>query len=33
VSEALTFVARSLGVRELAKDGLVLCGRGVRCPG
>jgi hypothetical protein len=32
-NEALTFVARSLGVTELAKDGLVLCGRGVRCPG
>jgi hypothetical protein len=31
-SEALTFVARSLGVTELAKDGLILCGRGVRCP-
>jgi hypothetical protein len=32
-SEALTFVARALGVTELAKDGLILCGRGVRCPG
>jgi len=32
-SEALTFVARSLGVTELAKDGLILCGRGVHCPG
>jgi hypothetical protein len=32
-SQALTFVARSLGVRELAKDGLILCGRGVHCPG
>jgi hypothetical protein len=31
-SEALTFVARALGVTELAKDGLILCGRGVRCP-
>lgn len=32
-SEALTFVARAEGVTELAKVGLVLCGRGVRCPG
>jgi hypothetical protein len=32
-TEALTFVARALGVTELAKDGLILCGRGVRCPG
>jgi hypothetical protein len=32
-SEALTFVARSLGVTELAKEGLILCGRGARCPG
>jgi hypothetical protein len=32
-TEALTFVSRALGVRELAKDGLVLCGRGATCPG
>jgi hypothetical protein len=32
-TEALTFVARALGVTELAKDGLILCGRGVACPG
>jgi hypothetical protein len=32
-TQALTFVARSLGVTELAKDGLILCGRGVGCPG
>jgi hypothetical protein len=32
-SQALTFVSRALGVIELAKDGLILCGRGVRCPG
>jgi hypothetical protein len=32
-TEALTFVARALGVSELAKDGLVLCGRGASCPG
>jgi hypothetical protein len=32
-TEALTFVSRALGVTELAKDGLTLCGRGVSCPG
>jgi hypothetical protein len=32
-TEALTFVARELGVTELAKEGIVLCGRGVPCPG
>jgi len=32
-TEALTFVARALGVTELAKEGVILCGRGVRCPG
>jgi hypothetical protein len=33
-SEALTFVDRALGVRELAKEGLLLCGRGAPpCPG
>lgn len=32
-SEALTFIARAEGVTELAKVGLTLCGRGVRCPG
>ena len=32
-SEALTFVSRELGVTELAKDGFILCGRGVSCPG
>ncbi len=31
--EALTFVDRALGVKELAKEGVILCGRGVRCPG
>lgn len=30
---ALTFAARALGVRELAKVGVILCGRGVSCPG
>jgi hypothetical protein len=32
-SQALSFADRALGVRELAKEGLILCGRGVRCPG
>lgn len=32
-SEALTFVARSEGVTALAEEGLILCGRGARCPG
>ncbi|HYT80961.1 MAG TPA: hypothetical protein VEQ37_17225 [Actinomycetota bacterium] len=32
-SDALTFVARAEGVTALAQEGLVLCGRGVRCPG
>jgi hypothetical protein len=32
-SQALTFVSRALGVTELAKEGLILCGRGVRCQG
>jgi len=32
-SQALTFVSRALGVTELAKDGFILCGRGVSCPG
>jgi hypothetical protein len=32
-SQALTFVSRALGVTELAKAGVILCGRGVRCPG
>lgn len=32
-SQALTFVSRELGVTELAKDGFILCGRGVSCPG
>jgi hypothetical protein len=30
---ALTFVERALGVRELAKEGVTLCGRGASCPG
>jgi hypothetical protein len=32
-TEALTFVSRALGVTELAKEGVILCGRGVHCPG
>ncbi len=32
-SQALTFVARAEGVTALAQEGLILCGRGVRCPG
>jgi hypothetical protein len=32
-AEALTFVARAYGVSVFAKEGLILCGRGVRCPG
>jgi hypothetical protein len=32
-TEALTFVSRALGVAELGKTGVILCGRGVRCPG
>jgi hypothetical protein len=32
-TEALTFVDRAWGVRELAKEGVILCGRGVACPG
>jgi hypothetical protein len=32
-TQALTFVARALGVTVLASDGLILCGRGVSCPG
>jgi hypothetical protein len=32
-TEALTFVSRAWGVRRLRKDGIVLCGRGVSCPG
>lgn len=32
-TEALSFTSRALGVTELAKDGYVLCGRGVACPG
>jgi hypothetical protein len=30
---ALSFVDRALGVRELAKEGVTLCGRGATCPG
>jgi hypothetical protein len=33
MTESLTFVSRALGVKELAKEGLVLCGRGAGCPG
>ena len=33
VTQALSFVSRALGVRELAKEGVVLCGRGASCPG
>jgi hypothetical protein len=32
-SEALTFISRAEGVKLLRKEGLILCGRGVRCPG
>jgi len=32
-SQALTFVSRALGVTVLAREGQLLCGRGVRCPG
>jgi hypothetical protein len=32
-AEALTFVARAYGVSVFAKEGLILCGRGVPCPG
>jgi hypothetical protein len=32
-TQALTFVSRAFGVTELARDGLILCGRGVHCPG
>jgi len=32
-SEALTFISRAEGAALLAKNGLILCGRGVRCPG
>lgn len=30
---ALTFYPRDLGVRQLRRQGLTLCGAGVRCPG
>jgi hypothetical protein len=30
---ALSFVDRAEGVRELAKEGVTLCGRGATCPG
>ena len=32
-TEALSFVARAEGVRQLADDGLILCGADVDCPG
>jgi hypothetical protein len=32
-TQALSFVSRALGVRLLGQDGIVLCGRGVSCPG
>jgi hypothetical protein len=32
-TKALTFVARARGVSLLAQEGVILCGRGVRCPG
>ena len=32
-TEALSFIARAVGVEELRKDGLDLCGAGVDCPG
>jgi hypothetical protein len=33
VTEALSFVSRAVGVEELRKEGLELCGAGVDCPG
>lgn len=32
-TDALTFVSRAEGVTELGRIGLILCGRGARCPG
>lgn len=32
-TEALSFTSRADGVVALAEDGLILCGRGVDCPG
>jgi hypothetical protein len=32
-TQALSFVSRALGVRALAQEGVVLCGRGAYCPG
>jgi hypothetical protein len=32
-TDALSFVSRAEGVRVLRKEGLILCGRGVACPG
>lgn len=33
VTEALGFISRREGVEALAREGLILCGAGVRCPG
>jgi hypothetical protein len=32
-TQALSFVSRAVGVRLLAQERIVLCGRGVSCPG
>lgn len=32
-TEALTFFSRAVGVRVLQRQGVTLCGAGVRCPG
>ena len=32
-TEALSFLSRAEGVRQLAENGLILCGAGVDCPG
>jgi hypothetical protein len=32
-TSALTFYSRALGVRQLGREGVTLCGAGVDCPG
>lgn len=32
-TEALAFVSRAWGARKLREEGIILCGRGVPCPG
>jgi hypothetical protein len=32
-TSALTFYSRQLGVRQLRREGITLCGAGVECPG